>query len=80
MIHNLSIIVAVSSILLIKRADEEALQMKKELWDYLKEKDRHMYKSIHRSLLGVGVNLPGKGGRKASVLCYKIAQHLYGFN
>jgi len=80
MIHNLSIIMAVSSILLIKRADEEALQIKKELWDYLKAKDKYMYKRTMNSLLGVGVNLPGKGGRKASVLCYKIAQRLYGFN
>lgn len=80
MIHNLSIIMAVSSVLLIRRGDEEALAERKELWRYLKAKDVFVYRHIRHSVLGEGVNLPGKGGRKASVLCYKIANRLYGFN
>lgn len=80
MIHNLSIIMAVSSILLIRRGDKEALEERDQLWKYLKEKDAAMYRRIRHGVLGKGVNLPGKGGRKASVLCYKIAQRLYGFN
>lgn len=80
MIHNLSIIMAVSSILLIRRGDKAALEDRKELWAYLKAKDKNMYRHIRHGVLGKGVNLPGKGGRKASVLCYKIAQRLYGFN
>lgn len=80
MIHNLSIIMAVSSILLIRKDDEDALAKKKELWQYLKEKDAYLYRRIRKGVLGKGVNLPGKGGRKASVVCYKAAQRLYGFN
>ena len=80
MIHNLSIIMAVSSILLVRKDDKTALEEREQLWGYLKAKDRSMYRRIRHSLLGEGVNLPGKGGRKASVLCYKIAQRLYGFN
>lgn len=80
MVHNLSIIMAVSSILLVRKNDAEALEERKDLWRYLKKKDKFLYRKIRMSILGNGVNLPGRGGRKASVLCYKIAQRLYGFN
>lgn len=80
LVHNLSIIMAVSSILLIRRGDEEALEEQKELWQYLKNKDVWLYRKTRYGLLGRAVNLPGKGGRKASVAGYKIAQRFYGFN
>ena len=80
MVHNLSIIMAVSSILLLRKNDEESLEQRKELWQYLKSKDAWLYYKTRHSLLGRAVNLPGKSGRKASVLCYKVAQRLYGFN
>lgn len=80
MVHNLSIIMAVSSILLLRKNDEESLEQRKELWQYLKTKDAWLYYKTRHSLLGRAVNLPGKSGRKASVLCYKVAQRLYGFN
>lgn len=80
MIHDLSIIMTVSSILLIRKGDEESLEQKKELWLHLKNKDAYMYRKIRKSVLGRAMHLPGKGGRKASVMGYKIAQRLYGFN
>lgn len=80
MIHDLSIIMSVSSILLIRKGDAESLELKKELWKHLKEKDGFAYRKIRRSALGRAMHLPGKGGRKASVLGYKVAQRLYGFN
>ena len=79
-IHDLSIIMSVSSILLIRKGDEESLKLKKELWQYLKEKDSFAYRKIRRSTLGHAMHLPGKSGRKAAVVGYKIAQRLYGFN
>lgn len=80
MVHNLSIIMAVSSIMLIRKGTEEDLFEKKELWQYLREKDGWLYRKTRYGLLGRMVNLPGAGGRKASVAGYKIAQRLYGFN
>ena len=74
------IIMAVSSVLLLRKNDEESLEKRKELWQYLKNKDAWMYYKIRRSVVGQAVNLPGKGGRKATVLGYKVAQRLYGFN
>ena len=80
MIHDLAIIMSVSSILLIRKGDEESLALKDDLWKHLKQKDAYIYRKIRRSALGRATHLPGKGGRKASVLGYKIAQRLYGFN
>lgn len=80
MISYLEIMMTVSSILAIRSKTEENLAKKKELWQYLKEKDVRLYKRIRRSVLGNTMNLPGKSGRKISVAAYKIAQMVVGFN
>ena len=73
-------IMTVTSIMLILAGTKEALEKKKDVWDYLKEKDPALYKTIHGSLFGIAMNLPGKFGRKCSVGAYKVAQKFVGFN
>lgn len=80
MFSYLDIITTISSIMLIRAETDEALQKKKELLDYIKTKNRGLYKKLRRSLFGQVMNLPGKGGRKVSVAAYKISQKFYGFN
>lgn len=80
MINYLDIIMTVSSIMLIRSGTEEALEKKKGLWTYLKEKDMLLYLRIRHGILGSSMNLPGKGGRKISEAEYKIAQRFIGFN
>lgn len=80
MLSYLDIMMTISSILLIKEGSEEALQKKKDLWKYLKNTDPRDYIRLRFSLCGTNMNLPGKGGRKISVMEYKIAQRLVGFN
>lgn len=80
MLSYLDIITTVSSIMLIRSGTEEALEKKKELWEYLKEKDRGVYFKLRFGLLGRAVNLPGRGGRKLSVTVYKVCRKFYGFN
>ena len=80
MLSYLEIMMAVSSILAIKSKQPENMAKKKELWQYLKEKDVRAYKRIRRSIMGNTMNLPGSGGRKISVAAYKIAQMVVGFN
>ncbi len=80
MISYLEIMLAVSSIMLIRADTEEALEKKKQLWNYLKEKDWWLHFRLKNGLLGRTVNLPGKGGRKLSVGGYKIAHWFVGFN
>ncbi len=75
----LEIITTISSILLIRGNTKEYLDLKDDLWDYLKEYD-DVYRILRRRLFGIGVNLPGKFGRKLATDVYKVAQRLYGFN
>ncbi len=80
MINYLDIITTISSILLIRSGTDEALEKKKELLNYIKQKDRALYKKLRYGLLGNCMNLPGKVGRWISVEGYKICQHFFGFN
>ena len=80
MINYLDIIMTVTSIMLIRSGTEEHLEKKRELWNYLREKDLLLYLKIRHGILGSAMNLPGKGGRKISVAEYKIVQRFFGFN
>lgn len=80
MIKYLSIMMTVSSVLLIKSGTSENLDKKRELWEYLKKQNPRLYRKIRLNLLGQSMNLPGKSGRKMSILGYKISRKIYGFN
>lgn len=80
MVKYLDIITTVSSIMLIRANTEEALEKKKELWQYLKKADFTLYYKLRRGIMGCTMNLPGKEGRRLSVAAYKITQKFFGFN
>lgn len=80
MVKYLEIMMTVSSILAIRSETEENLAKKKELWQYVKQKNLPLYIRLRLGFLGQGTNLPGKSGRKVSIACYKITQKFYGFN
>lgn len=78
--NYLEIIMTVSSILCIRSGTEENLAVKKELWKYLKQKDRLLHWWMRNGIMGGTMNLPGKGGRKISVEGYRICQKIFNFN
>ena len=78
--NYLEIITTVSSVLLIRSGTEENLEKKKELWKYLKEKDKKLFAWMRSGIMGGTMNLPGRGGREISVKAYKICQRLFKFN
>ena len=80
MLSYINIMMTISSILLIKEGSEESLARKKDLWNYLKDNDQRDYIRLRFSIIGTNMNLPGKGGRKISVMEYKIAQRFVGVN
>lgn len=80
MYNYLEIITTVSSVLLIRSGTEENLEKKKELWKYLKSKDRKLFTRMRHGIMGSAMNLPGKSGRKISVGGYKICQKIFKFN
>lgn len=80
LVHYMSIMMTVSSALLLRRGDAEALTEKDDLWTYLKNKDKTLYRKIRNGLLGHACNLKGRVGRRLMLTCYSVAQKLYGFN
>ena len=78
--NYLRIMMEVSSIFLIISGTEENLAKKKELWQYVKNRDTELYKMLRYSVLGHTVNLPGKVGRQISKTGYKVMNKLIGFN
>lgn len=80
LMHSLTIIMSVSSIMLIRAKQPDALEKKRALWERLKRADSGAYHWIRLGLLGMALNLPGPPGRKISEIAYMITQKLYGFN
>lgn len=78
--NYLDIITTVSSVMLIRSGTEENLEKKKELWQYIKNKDTKLWKRLRYGLLGNVMNLPGKYGRRITVDAYKICQRIFHFN
>ena len=80
MLNYLEIITVISSVLLIRSGTDENLEEKRELWQYIKEKDRKLFFRLRYGVLGNSMNLPGKGGRKITVEGYKLCQRFFKFN
>ena len=80
MIKYLSMMMTVSSVFLIKADTDESLKKKDELWDYLKNYDKHLYKRIRSHILGRSMNLPGKFGNRVVEMGYNIVRKIYPFN
>ena len=80
MLSYLDIITTISSILLIRINTPESLEKKRELLNYIRQKDKKVYRKLRYGLLGNCMNLPGKTGRWISVEGYKICQKFFGFN
>ena len=77
MINYLDIIMTVSSIMALRSGTEENFQKKKELWQYLKQRDYPLFLKIRTGLLGRAMNLPGKSGRQVSVAAYKVTRRFF---
>lgn len=80
MLNYLAIMMTVSSILCIRSKKKENLEKKKELWQYLKQKDYGVFMKIRYGILGQTMNLPGRSGRKVSSMAYVVARRLIVFN
>ncbi len=80
MTKYLMIMMTISSVFLIKIGTEESLQKKDELWEYLENKNKKMYKSISRTLLGSSAKLHSRPGQEIVKTGYEIARKLFHFN
>lgn len=80
MVKYLTMMMTVSSVFLIKEGSEESLAKREDLWRYLKERNRGMYRMVNKLVLSKPMQFRGKAGRKIVVWGYSISQKIYGFN
>ena len=80
MLNYLSMMMSISSIFAVIAGTPEALGLRTQLWEYLRQKDAALYRRCRYKVTNVGTNIPGYQGRKLSVQLYRVAQKIYKFN
>lgn len=73
LLHHLQIVCVISSTMLLRSGRDEDFARKVELWRELRYDDPEVYRRLRRTTLGHLVNLPGRPGRKVSVVAYRGA-------
>lgn len=80
MVKYLTMMMTVSSVFLIKEGSDESLAKREDLWRYLKEKNKVMYRMVNQMALSKPMQFRSKAGRKIVVWGYAMSQKIYGFN
>ncbi len=78
--HYLTLVTSVSSVLLYKKGDKEAMAMKHIFWRHIRSTDFGLYLRMRFSLLGTLFHIPGKVGKGMTLLVYKLLKKRIGFN
>lgn len=79
MCRNVSIMMAISSIHLLLKGDEQARNRHLELWADIKKSNPGLYYRLRYTKLSGFTNLPGKLGKLATVGGYRLARKIYQF-
>lgn len=80
MAKYLSMMMTISSVFLQISATSEDLEKKRELWRYLKNKNKAMYLRLRYRPLGTFTNLPGRAGRRLTVNLYRLTRKVFKYN
>lgn len=80
MVHYITMISAVSTVLALKSGTEENIQKKYDLWNYLKNEKPGLYREIKKTFIGRFVEMDSALGRKLILMVYSVSQKIFGFN
>ncbi|WP_417118430.1 glycosyltransferase family 2 protein [Olsenella phocaeensis] len=80
MVGHFTLMMAACSIFSKLSDDPSAMDDLDSLWKELRQFDARMYWRARNGLVGIAMNLPGEGGRRATVGIYRIARRLVKFN
>ncbi len=80
MTNYLSMMIAISSVLLIKSKKPENEKKQKEIWSNLYEHDQALYKVIRKKGIIWLSNFPTKIGKWLAIAAYTAARRIYKFN
>ena len=80
MTKYLMIMMTISSVFLMKIGTEESLEKKDELWSYLENENKKLYKKISKTVLGYSSKFHSQPGQEFVKAGYEIARKLFQFN
>lgn len=80
MYNYLEIITSITSVMAICSGKEDKMNLMEDVWDYLRDTDKELYRKLRSGAFGTVLHLPGKGGRAVVKACYSIARGIFGFN
>ena len=80
MVHYVTMISAVSTVLALKSGTAENLKKKDDLWKYLKEEHPCLYKEMKKTFIGRFVEMDSSLGKRLILTVYAISQKVFGFN
>lgn len=80
MVNYLTMMMTVCTVFTVLSDRPDRLELRDDIWDYLKSKDERLYYQIRRGLRGMGSFLPGRAGRAVFIWCYHFAQKIFKFN
>ncbi len=78
--HHISLLVAISAVFLYMKDTPEALEMHRQMWQALKEKDKILWRRMKYTYVSALTTAPGKLGRKSVILLYRIVKKFIRFN
>lgn len=80
MMKYLGIMMTISSVFLMKIGDEESQQKKNEMWAYLEQVDKRLYRRISLTILGASSKFRGYVGQEVVMIGYEVARKIFKFN
>lgn len=80
MLQYLSIMMIVTSALLVNEGSDVNLAKREELWNYLKNTDKKVYRLITQKKFGFALQLKSDAGKKVIVNGYRLMNKIYAFN
>lgn len=79
-INYLAMMMGLTNVLLRMIDNADATQKRKDIWEYLEQKDKSLYLQVKKSISCFGTNIPTKLGRFICIQGYLFIQKFFGFN
>lgn len=79
LLRNLSIMLSICNVYLLMINTREALHKRQKLWDYIRSRDKKLYRRLRFTTISGATYLPGRPGGILTLTGYKIAKKFLGF-
>ncbi|MCR5792700.1 MAG: glycosyltransferase [Lachnospiraceae bacterium] len=80
MAKYLAMMMTICTVFLLREGSEDSLKKREDIWNYLKDSNKYLYRDVKRCILGKSMQLNGKVGNRIIILGYKLSQRIYGFS